>query len=113
MTRLRGIRVLDLADESGAFAGRILADLGAEVVMIEPPEGLRTRHRLPGLGDAIAVAERSFAHQYFNANKRSVAIGDDDPDTLQASAETADVVLATPPFRLPHASARAANSNVV
>ena len=40
MTPLHDIRVLDLTDESGAFAGRILADLGADVVMIEPPEGV-------------------------------------------------------------------------
>ena len=112
MTPLHDIRVLDLTDESGAFAGRILADLGADVVMIEPPEGVGMRRRLPGLGDDLPVAERSFAHQYFNANKRSVVIGDD-PTTLRGWAESADVVLATPPFRLPYASALAANSNVV
>ena len=112
MTPLHDIRVLDLTDESGAFAGRILADLGADVVMIEPPEGVGMRRRLPGLGDDLPVAERSFAHQYFNANKRSVVIGDD-PTTLRGWAESADVVLATPPFRLPYASALAANSDVV
>jgi crotonobetainyl-CoA:carnitine CoA-transferase CaiB-like acyl-CoA transferase len=46
---LEGVRVLDLADESGAFAGRILADLGAEVLLIEPPEGGPPRHRAPFL----------------------------------------------------------------
>ena len=36
---LDGLRVLDLTDESGHLAGRILADLGAEVLKIEPPGG--------------------------------------------------------------------------
>ena len=43
---LSGIRVLDLADEKGELAGRLLADLGAEVVRVEPPGGARSR-RLP------------------------------------------------------------------
>ena len=36
---LTGLRVLDLTDESGHLAGRILADLGADVLKIEPPGG--------------------------------------------------------------------------
>ena len=47
-TALDGVLVLDLsAAVSGAFAGKLLADLGAEVVMIEPPEGTALReHQL-------------------------------------------------------------------
>ena len=33
------IRVLDISDESGALAGKILADLGADVIAVEPPGG--------------------------------------------------------------------------
>jgi crotonobetainyl-CoA:carnitine CoA-transferase CaiB-like acyl-CoA transferase len=36
---LKGIRVLDLADNAVAYASRLLADLGAEVIRIEPPAG--------------------------------------------------------------------------
>ena len=43
---LSGIRVLDLTDERGELAGRTLADLGATVLKIEPPEGSGSR-RLP------------------------------------------------------------------
>ncbi len=32
-----GIRILDLSDERGFLAGRILGDLGADVIKIEPP----------------------------------------------------------------------------
>ncbi len=44
---LEGVRVLDLATERAEMAGRILADLGAEVVKIEPPEGASGRSRPP------------------------------------------------------------------
>ncbi|MEX2032204.1 MAG: CoA transferase, partial [Dehalococcoidia bacterium] len=44
---LHGIRVLDLATERAEMAGRILADLGADVLKIEPPGGVPGRRRPP------------------------------------------------------------------
>ena len=38
---LAGLRVLELADEKGQFCGKLLGDLGADVVKIEPPGGER------------------------------------------------------------------------
>lgn len=70
---LRGIRVLDLADRSAALAGRILADLGAEVLLIEPPAGNSIRHLAPFLDDEPGL-EHSFAHLYLNANKSSIVL---------------------------------------
>ncbi|HIF99541.1 MAG TPA: CoA transferase, partial [Myxococcales bacterium] len=46
MQPLSGLRVVDLADEKGELCGRLLADLGAEVIRVEPPEGAFSR-RLP------------------------------------------------------------------
>ena len=40
---LEPYRVLDLTDERGQLAGMMLADLGAEVILVEPPEGSRSR----------------------------------------------------------------------
>ena len=40
---LTGLRVVELASEHGAFAGKMLADLGAEVILVEPYEGHATR----------------------------------------------------------------------
>lgn len=48
---LAGIRVLDLATERAELAGRVLAELGAEVIKIEPPQGAAAR-RLPPFEDA-------------------------------------------------------------
>jgi len=59
---LAGIRVLDLADEKGELAGRILADFGAEVVRVEPRAGARSRC-LPPLAEGRSLY---FAHRNFN-----------------------------------------------
>jgi hypothetical protein len=40
---LAGLRVLELADEKGKFCGKLLGDLGADVIKIEPPGGERNR----------------------------------------------------------------------
>src|SRR5215813_11479539 len=47
---LAGLKVLDITDEPGQLTGRILADLGAEVLKIEPPGGDALRKRGPFIG---------------------------------------------------------------
>ena len=61
---LTGYRVVDLADEKGELAGRILADFGAEVIRVEPPQGARSR-RLP----PFAPSGTSLYFAYRNSNK--------------------------------------------
>ena len=70
---LAGIRVIDLAGEAGIFATRILADLGADVIRIEPLGGDDIRALRPFLDDTPGP-EASLQHQYHNANKRSVTL---------------------------------------
>jgi len=65
---LAGIRVVDLADEKGELAGRLLADFGADVVRVEPPGGARSR-RIPPFHGGTSLY---FAHR--NANKRGVVL---------------------------------------
>ncbi|HSV06057.1 MAG TPA: CoA transferase, partial [Candidatus Binatus sp.] len=48
---LDGIRVLDLTGEPGFLAGKLLGDLGADVVKVEPPAGDPARRRPPFWGD--------------------------------------------------------------
>jgi crotonobetainyl-CoA:carnitine CoA-transferase CaiB-like acyl-CoA transferase len=67
------LRVIDLTDPSGVFATRVLADLGADVIRIEPPDGGDVRRYGPFLGGEPGV-ERGYYHQYHNAGKRSVAL---------------------------------------
>src|SRR5439155_950721 len=55
---LDGIRVLDLTHEPGFFAGKLLGDLGADVVKVEPRAGDPARRRAPFWG-GIADPERS------------------------------------------------------
>ncbi len=55
---LAGIRVVDLAGEPAAMAGRILADLGAEVILVEPRAGHPLR-ALPAASSRGARARRA------------------------------------------------------
>ena len=70
---LGGCRVLDLADLSGAVCGRILADLGADVVKVEPPGGEADRLQPPFIG-GIEHAERSIPWLAANVNKRGITL---------------------------------------
>lgn len=66
---LAGIKVLDLSRVlAGPFAGRMLSDLGADVVKLEPPEGDVTRHWGVKRGDISG-----YYHQQ-NAGKRNIAV---------------------------------------
>ena len=69
---LAGIRVLDLADNAVAYASRLLADLGAEVIRIEPPAGSALRRAPPLVQTPEGTV--SCAHAFWNANKKSVTL---------------------------------------
>jgi crotonobetainyl-CoA:carnitine CoA-transferase CaiB-like acyl-CoA transferase len=66
-------RVLDLTDERGILCGKILADLGADVIQIEPPGGSSARRLGPFYGDE-AHPERSLFWWAYAANKRSITL---------------------------------------
>ncbi len=57
---LDGVRVIDLADERGELCGRLLADLGADVLPVEPPGGARSRSPPPFPPFAFAAMAASF-----------------------------------------------------
>ena len=94
---LAGLRVLELADEKGQFCGKLLADLGADVVKIEPPGGEPCRHIGPFLDD-IPHPERSLSFWYYNTSKRGITL---DLETAAGSrlfgrlAAASDVILET------------------
>jgi CoA:oxalate CoA-transferase len=88
---LAGIKVLDLSRVlAGPFAGRMLSDLGADVVKLEPPEGDVTRHWGVKRGDISG-----YYHQQ-NAGKRNIAVDLRHPKGLEivkSLVKQADVLI--------------------
>lgn len=82
---LHGLRVVELTDATGAYAGRLLADLGADVVLVEPPEGCAARRFGPYLHGATHV-EQSIFHWWMNASKRSIVVDVSSPHGRQEFA---------------------------
>jgi len=76
---LAGYRVLDLADEKGAACAKMLADLGADVVKVEPPGGVSARQHPPFANDT-PHREGSLYFAYYNTNKRSVTLDLESPE---------------------------------
>src|SRR3954467_6946682 len=64
-------RILELTDLAGAYATRLLAEAGHEVIRIENPDGDELRKLPPFLGAAPEI-EGSCYHQFLNAGKKSV-----------------------------------------
>jgi crotonobetainyl-CoA:carnitine CoA-transferase CaiB-like acyl-CoA transferase len=99
MSYLDGLRVLELADEAGEYAGKMLAGLGADVVKVEPPEGEATRQIGPFYQDK-RDPESSLHFWHYNLGKRSVCLDlDSDAGLAQyrALAAQADVIIETRP----------------
>ena len=85
---LKGVRVLDLADEKGEMCGRLLADLGADVIRVESPEGARSR-RIPPFH-----ADESLYYAFRNAGKRGITLDlhtREGIEALHAQLRSADV----------------------
>ena len=74
-------RVLDLTDERGHLAAFILAQMGAEVIAIEPPSGSHARQLAP-FAEGIDDGEHSLHHWAYNRGKKSVVLDLDTPDGI-------------------------------
>ncbi|MAE95636.1 MAG: succinyl-CoA--benzylsuccinate CoA-transferase [Deltaproteobacteria bacterium] len=70
---LTGRRVIELADAKGAYCGKLLADLGADVVLLEPPLGDQGRSRPPRVGGSSG-REESLSFLYLNTSKRGATL---------------------------------------
>jgi len=87
---LTGIRVVDLTIERGELCGRLLSDLGAEVIRVEPPGGSPSRTMPPADGD------HSLFFTFRNAGKLGVELDlatDTDRERLHRLLECSDVVI--------------------
>ncbi len=70
---LDGFRILDLTSEPGFLAGKLLGDLGADVIKVEPRGGDPARQRAPFVG-STADSERSILWLALNTSKRGITL---------------------------------------
>src|SRR6188508_796674 len=96
MQALDDIVVLDLTDHiAGPYATRLLADYGAEVIKVEPPDGDVARTMSPHQG-RVSDPERSGLFFYLNCNKRGIVLdlaSKDGREALARLAARADLVV--------------------
>ncbi|MFZ1832431.1 MAG: CoA transferase, partial [Pseudomonadales bacterium] len=76
---VQGLCVLDLSQTlAGAYASKMLSDVGGEVIIVEPPGGDHLRHwkksALLGLSDPLSPGEDGALFHYLHGNKKSVVI---------------------------------------
>src|SRR5262245_51187801 len=99
MTALSGLRVLELSNERIAFAGKLLGDMGADVILIEPPGGDPARNYPPWLDDEPGE-DRSLHWWHYNTSKRGVVLDLDDARDrrrFERLVATADILLEAEP----------------
>ena len=92
---LTGLRVLDLTGRMGGYCGLLLANLGADVILIEPPGGDPMRREGP-FKNALAHPEQSLSFAAYHTNKRGIVLdleAEEDRRTLSNLAREADVMI--------------------
>jgi crotonobetainyl-CoA:carnitine CoA-transferase CaiB-like acyl-CoA transferase len=92
---LHGIRVVELANEKCAWAGKLLADMGADVILVEPPGGDAARHYGPFYEDR-PDPDRSLYWWHHHTSKRGIVLDlatEAGRATLRKLVASADVVL--------------------
>ncbi len=100
MSALLGLRVVELAREPIALAGKLLGDMGADVILVEPPGGDPSRNYPPFVDDDPSGGDRSLYWWHYHTSKRGVVIDlDDEPgrERFRSLVATADVLLEAEP----------------
>lgn len=109
------MRVIDLTTLSGAYASRLFAEYGHEVIRVEPPGGDEIRRLPPFLRDQHDLEHGAY-HQFLNAGKKSVTA---DPATstgrkiLLDLLAQADVIVVNDPLPLEEQLCLEANPQLV
>ena len=86
---LKDYRVLDLTDEKGFLCGKILGDLGADVIKIEKPAGDASRRIGPFFHDT-PDPEKSLHWFALNASKRGITLNIEDAEGKEIFKKLAD-----------------------
>lgn len=92
---LGGLRVVEVGGERGQWAAKLLADMGADVIKVEPPAGDPARRAGPFAGDQPDV-NRSLFFWANNTSKRGVTLDlnhAEGPPLLRRLVESADLVI--------------------
>ena len=76
---LKGYRILDLCDEKGLMAGKLLGDMGAEVIKVEPPQGDLSR-RMGPFCDNEPDPEKSLFFFAYNTSKKGITLDIEKPE---------------------------------
>ncbi|KGP76715.1 Succinyl-CoA:(R)-benzylsuccinate CoA-transferase subunit BbsE [Desulfosporosinus sp. Tol-M] len=100
---INNMRIVELAGELGAYTGKLFADLGADVIRIEPMEGDPTRLEKPFFKE-VAGIENSLRYQYLNTNKKGIVLDIASPEGKEVFLKlikTADLLIESfPPGHL-------------
>ncbi len=94
---LAGIRVLDAAGPAGSYCGKLFADMGADVILVEPVAGHALRRETPFIGD-VEDPERSIPFAYYHTSKRGISLDLDRPagqEIFKRLARTANLLVET------------------
>lgn len=86
---LNNYRVLDLTDEKGSLCGKILGDLGADVIKIERPAGDAARQKGPFYHNTTDP-EKSLPWFALNANKRGITLNLENPEGQEIFKKLSD-----------------------
>jgi crotonobetainyl-CoA:carnitine CoA-transferase CaiB-like acyl-CoA transferase len=92
---LQDCRVLDLTNELGFLCGKILGDLGADVIKVEPPGGDPSRNMGP-FCKGMPHPERSLYWFAYNSNKRGITLNietNDGKELFKRLIKTADIIV--------------------
>lgn len=92
---LAGLRVLEIASALTRYCGKMFADMGADVVLVEPPGGSSLRHGPPFVADAPGT-DASLAFAYYHTSKRGITLDLDHEEgrvLFRKLAAHADLVL--------------------
>lgn len=95
-----GLRVIEVTSERCALAGKLLADMGADVIVVEPPGGSPMRAYEPFAGDQ-PDPEGALWWWHYNTSKRSVVLDLDETegaDDFKRLVSTADAVIEAEPL---------------
>ena len=120
MSALAGIRVIELPGNSTALAGKLLADMGADAIVVEPPGGAEARGYPPFQNDEPGL-ERSLHWWHFYTSRRGITLDltdDAGRDAFMKLIADADVLLSGAdgvqlPSGLDQAAIAAANPRLV